>query len=58
MNKWLPYWGSWKGSILKAIIIEGAKYWNDIQTITNLPTISLNKALSELYDEGIIPKKR
>lgn len=56
MKEWLIYWGTWKGKILKAIIIEGAKYWNEIRDITNLPPNSLNKALSELYAEGIIQK--
>ena len=56
MNKWLVYWGTWKGDILRAIIIDGAKYWNEIQRITNLSQNSLNKALAELYAEGIIRK--
>jgi len=50
------FWGSWKGSILKAIIIDGAKYWGDIRHITGLQPETLNIALSELFDKGIIQK--
>lgn len=56
MKEWLIYRGTWKGRILEAIIIGGAKYWDEIRDITNLPPNSLNKALSELYAEGVIQK--
>jgi predicted transcriptional regulator len=51
------YWGSWKGRVIKAIVQDGAKTWNDIREFTGLSQGSLNKALSELFDLSILEKR-
>jgi len=51
------YWGSWKGRVIKAIVVDGAKTWNDIRDLTGLSSKSLKRALSEMYDAGILEKK-
>ena len=48
------YWGSWKGLILKAIAIEGKRTWSEIQKSTGLNPLSLNQAIKELRDSGIL----
>lgn len=48
------YWGSWKGRVIKAIAVEYAQTWSDIQAVTGLSEHSLNTALSELYDAGVL----
>lgn len=53
----LDYWGSWKGDVLKAIVVDGAKSWKELQEITQLKTYYLNQALSELYSAGVLRKK-
>jgi len=50
------YWGSWKGRVLKAIVINGAKTWLEIRDLTGLSEDSLNVALSELYTAGVLEK--
>ena len=50
------FWGSWKGRVIKAIVIDGAKTWNEILSLTGLSPESLNTALSELYDYSAIHK--
>jgi len=51
------YWGSWKGRVIKAIVLDGARAWNDIRDLTGLSPSSLNVALSEMFDAGILKKK-
>ena len=50
------YWGSWKGRVIKAIVVDGAKTWNDIRDFTGLSSRSLNVALFEMFDAGILQK--
>jgi len=50
------YWGSWKGRVIKAIVLDGAKTWNDIRDLTGLSSRSLNRALFEMFDAGILEK--
>jgi hypothetical protein len=50
------YWGSWKGRVIKAIVLDGAKTWNDIRDLTGLSPRSLNTALFEMFDVGILQK--
>ncbi len=45
-----------KGCIIKAIVWDGAKTWNDIHEFTGLSQRSLNKTISELFDLGIMEK--
>lgn len=51
------YWHSWKGKILRAISIDGARTWNDIQQKSGLEPDDLNTALSELYELNYIIKE-
>jgi len=51
------YWGSWKGRVIRAIAIEGARTWNEIRDRTGLSPKSLNKVLSELFDAEAIEKR-
>ena len=51
------YWGSWKGRVIKAIVQDGAKTWNDIRDLTGLSSKSLNRALFEMFDAGILEKR-
>jgi len=44
------YWGSWKGRVIKAIAIDGARTWPEVRGLTGLSEKSLNRVLSELYD--------
>jgi hypothetical protein len=48
------FWGSWKGRVVKAIAVDHAQTWSDIQEVTGLSEYSLNTALSELYDAGVL----
>ena len=50
------YWGSWKGFVLKAIAVDGARSWRDIQSSTGLSAEDLNQALSELFSLNILSK--
>ena len=50
------YWGSWKGRVIKAIALDGAKTWNDIRDLTGLSSKSLNRALFEMFELGILKK--
>jgi hypothetical protein len=51
------YWNSWKGKVLKAIIIDGVDTWASLFTKTDLLDYEVNTALSELYDLDIIKKE-
>lgn len=58
MTPSLPkFWGSWKGRVLKAIVVDGARKWDEIRELTGLSEESLNTALSELYDVDAIWKE-
>lgn len=52
------YWHSWKGQILRAISIDGAKTWNEIQEKSGLEPDELNTALAELFELNHIKKRR
>jgi phosphatidylserine/phosphatidylglycerophosphate/cardiolipin synthase-like enzyme len=51
------YSGTWKEQILKAIAIDGALWWNEIREVTGLDEYPLNKALAELFQDGVIEKQ-
>lgn len=51
------YWGSWKGRVIKAIVLDGARTWEDIRDLTGLSVKSLKRALFEMYDMGILEKR-
>jgi len=57
MSKDPKYLNSWKGNVLKAIIIDNAKTWSDIKYHSQLSENDLNRALAELYDLRLIIKK-
>ena len=50
------FFGSWKGMILKAIAVDGARTWREIQKASMLENDDLNKALKELFDLKIMSK--
>jgi len=52
----LPYWGFWKGNVIKAISVDGARSWQAIQKLTKLPEQKLNKALAELFTDKVLYK--
>lgn len=50
------HWNTKKGSLLKAIIFNGADTWNKLQKVTGYPGVELNKLLQSLIDEGVLNK--
>lgn len=48
---------SWKGQVLRALIIDNAKTWFDLKFFTNLSKEALNTSLSELYQLKIIENR-
>ncbi len=57
MDKEPRYWGSWKGRVVKAIAIDGARTWTEIRDRTGLSPKSLNRVLSEMYDAKMLEKQ-
>ncbi len=51
------YWGSWKGRVVRAIAIDGARTWNEIRDDTGLSPKSLNRVLSELFNAEALEKR-
>lgn len=41
--------GSWKGRVIKAITVDGARTWEDLREMTGLFPKTLNKVLQELF---------
>lgn len=50
------FWGSWKGRVIKAITIDDARTWDEIRDLTGLSPMSLNRALYELFELGVLEK--
>jgi len=50
------FWGTYKGRIIKAIAIDGARAWGDIQELTGFNRQMVNKVLAELFDNKAISK--
>jgi|GEM_PF-1259441 len=50
------FWGSYKGRIIKAIAIDGARTWDDLQQITGFNPKTINGVLSELFSIDAIYK--
>ena len=50
------YVDTWKGKVLKAIAVDGAETWKELQTFSKLSTSALKKALSELMKYHLIQK--
>ena len=57
MSKEPPYWGSWKGRVVRAIAIDGAKTWSEIRNQTGLSTRSLQRVLAELFQLEALTKR-
>jgi len=51
------YSGTWKEQVLKAIAVDGALWWNEIQEITGLDEYQINRALAELFQDAVIEKQ-
>jgi len=51
-----PFYGSWKGRVIEAIVHDGAKIWSEIADITGLFPQTLNKILKELFDADALSK--
>jgi predicted nucleotide-binding protein len=45
-----------RGEVLKAIAVDGARFWIEIRCITHFSRNQLNSALTALYDDRIITK--
>jgi hypothetical protein len=50
------FWGSWKGRVVKAITVNDARTWDEIRDLTGLSPMSLNRALYELFELGVLEK--
>jgi len=48
------YYGSWKGRVIKTIVIDGIRDWKGLQESTELSPKSLNRAIAELRHLGIL----
>lgn len=48
--------GSWKGRVIKAITVNDARTWDEIRDLTGLSPMSLNRALYELFELGVLEK--
>jgi hypothetical protein len=51
------YYGSWKGQVIEAIVTNGAMDWTGLLDFTELSPKSLNKAIAELRQTGILTEK-
>ena len=51
------YLGSWKGRVIRAIAIDGARTWNEIQEFTGLSPKSLNRTLAEMMNAKALEKQ-
>ena len=56
MVKEPKYFNSWKGKILKALIIDDVSSWKELQKLTGLKETELNTAISELLTLEVIYK--
>jgi len=50
------FWGTYKGRIIKAIAIDGARVWGDIQELTGFNRQMVNRVLAELFENKAISK--
>jgi phosphatidylserine/phosphatidylglycerophosphate/cardiolipin synthase-like enzyme len=50
------FWGTYKGRIIKAIAIDGARTWGDLQELTGFNRQMVNKVLAELFENKAINK--
>jgi len=50
------YWGSWKGRVIKAIAVDGARTWDEIRNRTGLSHKSMKRVFAELYSEEVLRK--
>jgi hypothetical protein len=50
------YHDSWMGKVLKAIVIDGAETWSELQATTEIPEKGLNQTLSELFRLNLLGK--
>ena len=51
------YWDSWKGKVLRAIAIKGAKTWQDVRETSGLTPPVFNRVLAELLNPGVLEKR-
>jgi phosphatidylserine/phosphatidylglycerophosphate/cardiolipin synthase-like enzyme len=50
------FFGNYKGRIIKAIAVDGARTWDDLQELTGFPPKTINTVLKELFDIEAIYK--
>ena len=48
------FYGTWKGRVIEAIVNNGALDWKGLMNYTELSSKSLNKAIAELRQAGIL----
>jgi hypothetical protein len=46
------FYGSWKGRVLEAIVVDRAQTWEDLAELTSLYPNQLNAVLKELFSIG------
>jgi phosphatidylserine/phosphatidylglycerophosphate/cardiolipin synthase-like enzyme len=51
------YWGSWKGRVVRAIAIDGARTWSEIRDQTGLSPKSMQRVLAELFQLEALEKR-
>lgn len=51
------YYGSWKGRVIKTIVTDGIRDWRGLQESTELSPKSLNRAIAELRQIGILTRE-
>jgi len=52
------YWGSWKGRIIKPIIVDSILSENDIFLVSGLPAEEFETALNELLSAHVVSRKK
>jgi len=50
------FWGSFKGRIIKAIVVDDARIWEDLRDLTGLHPKTMNTVLKELFHNSAIYK--
>ena len=52
------YWGSWKGRVIRVIVIDDVHSWEEIQYLTELSPDTLNMVLAEMYNVSILESRK
>ena len=55
-TKNIPFYGTWKGEIIDAIVNHKARVWEDFMEITDIPTNRINRVLKELFAKDALER--